>query len=511
MIKFHKANSSGGSAADYLEDVKDHQGRPREKVEVLRGDPYRIGQIADSLDFRHRLTAGVIAWAPEDNPTPEQIDEVLDNFEHLAWAGLDPERNAWCAVRHDEPKGGIHVHIMAARVDLQTGKSLNIAPPGWQRDLDPLRDMFNIKYGWARPDDPARSSNVHIESYEKKIKAEAVKSGEPPATLDIESLTDYLTEHIRIGHINNRTDIKAALLNLDGVTVTRAGRNYISVKLPGADRATRLRGEIYDEQFNGDVYRQTKATAGRTGTRTPETHPADFTAAQNRYHAAVRRRGEFNRGKYGEHQALADKESNIQVVDLSVGSNGLPGTHHSARHLDGREIDQGTPGGRNHRSINRNSQERREHGNHETLGDNTKSNQRLETTLPVVTQGFTRARTQKKRRRLSVRDARRLRRDERGVTNDRTRRTAPGRSDQTGRWHGLFVRAIAGNKQAIGRFNNTYASSAKRFGEVFKETTAILRGSAEIILAAAQVAKTLYGIVKKAMTPTYSRPEIEIE
>lgn len=141
MIKFHKAGRSGGSAADYLEDVKDHKGRPREKVEVLRGDPYRVGQVADSLNFKHRLTAGVIAWAPEDNPGPEHIDEVLNDFERLAWAGLDSDRYAWSAVRHDEPSGGIHVHIMAARVDLQTGKSLNIAPPGWQRDFDPLHEL----------------------------------------------------------------------------------------------------------------------------------------------------------------------------------------------------------------------------------------------------------------------------------------------------------------------------------------------------------------------------------
>jgi len=502
MIKFHKASSSGGSAADYLEDVKDHQGRPREKVEVLRGDPYRVGQIADSLDFRHRLTAGVIAWAPKDNPTPEQIDEVLDNFEHLAWAGLDPERNAWCAVRHDEPKGGIHVHIMTARVDLQTGKSLNIAPPGWQRDFDPLRDMFNSKYGWARPDDPARSSNVHIESYEKKIKAEAVKSGEPPATLDIESLTDYLIEHIRMGHINNRTDIKAALENLDGVTVTRAGRNYISVKLPGTDKATRLRGEIYDEQFNGDVYRQAKATAGRTGTRTPETHPADFAAAQDRYHAAVRRRGEFNRKKYGEHQTLADKEPDVQVVDIPAHS------HHTPPAV-------AVGGGKSDREIRGERAQHDPHGAGEQQGglENNDSMGRMGRSdrwysLPG-SPGEKKARTHTKPRRRVLVRKNRAGRQHTGeeMSHDRTRRTTPGRGNQTGGWHERLIRAIAGNKQATGRFNKTYASTAKRFGEVFKETTAVLRRTAEIILSAVQVATTLYGIVKKAMTPTYSGPE----
>ena len=205
MIKFHKAGASGRAAAEYLEGDKDHQGRPREHVEVLRGDPFRVGQIVDSLDFKHRRTAGVIAWAPADNPTPEQIDEVLDNFERLAWSGLDPDRYAWSAVRHDDPSGGVHVHIMAARVDLQTGKSLNIAPPTWQMDFDPLGAALNIKHGWARPDRPARSSDVHIESYEKKIKAEAVKSGEPLKT-------DITRLYGDVGHsINENT---ASILSL---------------------------------------------------------------------------------------------------------------------------------------------------------------------------------------------------------------------------------------------------------------------------------------------------------
>ena len=509
MIKFHKASRSGGAAADYLEDDKDHQGRTRENVKVLRGDPFRVGQIADSLDFKHRLTAGVIAWAPADNPITEQIEEVLDNFERLAWAGLEPDRYAWSAVRHDEPSGGVHIHIMTARVDLQTGKSLNIAPPGWQRDFDPLRDALNIKHGWARPDDPAKTSDVHIESYEKKIKADVVKSGELPETLDIESLTDYLIDHINLGHINNRAEIKAALENLDGVTVTRAGKNYISVKLPGAEKATRLRGAIYDEQFNGDVYRETKKAAGRTGTRTPESRQTDFNAAKDRYNAAVRRRGAFNQRKYGEHLELAETESDFPVVALPADSHDLPGSTHIAGGVDGGEIDLWTPAGRNHRSTRRNTVQQRVAEDHESLEHSAKNNRRQERALPSTAQRITETRTQRKRRRLSVRDARRLRRDKGGMTHDRTRRTAPGRSVQTGGWYEFLVKAIAGNQQAIGRYNNTYASSAKRFIDFFRGTEKILRGSAEIIVAAAQVASALYGVVKKAVAPTYSGPEIE--
>ena len=57
---------------------------------------------------------------------------------------------------HSERGGGAHVHVLAARCDLETGRSLNIASPGWRRTFDPLRDALNHEHGWGRPDDPTR-------------------------------------------------------------------------------------------------------------------------------------------------------------------------------------------------------------------------------------------------------------------------------------------------------------------------------------------------------------------
>ena len=37
-----------------------------------------VAAVADSLDFEHTCTYGVIAWAPDDRPTDEQIEAVLD-------------------------------------------------------------------------------------------------------------------------------------------------------------------------------------------------------------------------------------------------------------------------------------------------------------------------------------------------------------------------------------------------------------------------------------------------
>ena len=69
----------------------------------------------------------------------------MDEFEKTAWAGLEPDRYAWAAVQHREAGRGVHVHVLAARCDLATGKSLNIAAPGWQKTFDALRDWRQKK------------------------------------------------------------------------------------------------------------------------------------------------------------------------------------------------------------------------------------------------------------------------------------------------------------------------------------------------------------------------------
>ena len=103
---------------------RDAAGQPRESVEILRGDPDQVAAVADTLAFEHKYTSGVIAWAPDDCPSDAQIAAVLDTFEQTAWTALEPDRYAWAAVLHRERSGGGHVHVLAARCDLETGRSL---------------------------------------------------------------------------------------------------------------------------------------------------------------------------------------------------------------------------------------------------------------------------------------------------------------------------------------------------------------------------------------------------
>ncbi|MDE2880360.1 MAG: relaxase/mobilization nuclease, partial [Acidobacteriota bacterium] len=85
-IRFHgRGTGSARAAADYLVGERDSAGRVRPGIEVLRGNPDHVADVADSLEFERKFTSGVISWAPEDQPTDEQIGAVLDEFEKTAW------------------------------------------------------------------------------------------------------------------------------------------------------------------------------------------------------------------------------------------------------------------------------------------------------------------------------------------------------------------------------------------------------------------------------------------
>ncbi len=244
-VKFiARGTGSARAAGDYLLGDRDAAGKPRDGVEVRRGDPDLVAAVADSLEFKHKYTSGVIAWAPEDRPTDAQIEAVLDKFEKTAWAGLEPDRYAWTAVEHREHGGGVHVHVLAARCDLETGKSLNIAPPGWQKTFGPLRDGFNHEHGWSRPDDPARA-RAQQPGHRALIDAANLRAGLAVEADPRELVSDYLLQRVEHGVVRERADVVAALKEA-GLDVPRQGSDYVTAHDPETGKRWRLKGALYE-------------------------------------------------------------------------------------------------------------------------------------------------------------------------------------------------------------------------------------------------------------------------
>ena len=126
---------------------------------------------------------------------------------------------------------------------IDTGRSLNIAPPGWRRTLDPLRDAFNHEHGWSRPGDPARA-RVQQPGHRAYVEAARLRAGLRLEPEPRDLIRDYLLQRVEHGTVRNRADVVAALREA-GLEVPRQGKDYLTA----LDRATgdrwRLKGGLY--------------------------------------------------------------------------------------------------------------------------------------------------------------------------------------------------------------------------------------------------------------------------
>ena len=258
-IKFlDHGKGSAAHASAYVLDQFDHRGNLRAGVHVLRGDATTFNSICNASPHLWKYTSGVIAWSKKDDPTPEQIQEVLAEFEKHAFAGLDQSQYHLFAVLHTDDDGSKHIHVLVPRLDLQSGKSLNIAPPGHEKHFDALRDYFNTKYQWSRPDDLLLRNFTQEPNHIAKLNKQAEKI---IAQHDLEKLKKsqfrrFINEHIHrlLGiEIENRADIVRALKQLNGVQSVKAGKNYLTVTLNNNDKH-RLKGAFYDEKFELGAY-----------------------------------------------------------------------------------------------------------------------------------------------------------------------------------------------------------------------------------------------------------------
>ena len=238
LIKFFPhGKGSGSGPVDY---VTKEQGREGSPPEVLRGDPQQTTDLINSIDREWRYTSGVISFAEEDAPTEAELNQVMDEFEQTAFAGLEREQYDVLWVKHSHTGNGrAELHFVSPRMELRTGKALNIAPPGWEPTFRPLREALNAEKGWADPADPKRVRGLQrVPEGPKRLKSR-------------ESINEYLQERVAAGQVQNRAGLVEALTEA-GLEVPRQGKDYVTALDPDSGDKWRLKGEIYRKDWTYD-------------------------------------------------------------------------------------------------------------------------------------------------------------------------------------------------------------------------------------------------------------------
>lgn len=310
---FPHGKGKGKGPVDYV-IAKNFQCRKELPPVVLRGDQNITRRLIDDTGLQGRtwkFCAGVLSWHPDDKITPEMERQVMDSFEQLAFAGLEPDAYNILWVRHEHANHH-ELHFVIPRMELTTGKAFNPLPPGWQKDFDVLRDLFNEREQWARPDDPARA-RTRQPGNTGLVDARRKRFGLTPKEDPREVVHGFVEERIAQGFIQNRHDVILSLREV-GLEITRAGKHYITFVLPENGKKYRLKGGVYDESWSAQRTAAIQAEARQERGRTAS--EARIGILEQKLERIIAKRANYNRRRYS-----AEKRKNCLEVRREVKRN----------------------------------------------------------------------------------------------------------------------------------------------------------------------------------------------
>ena len=241
---FDSGTSNGQAPVNYLLGNIDHTGQIRSvKPELVLGNPNTTIDLINSIDRKFKYTSGALSFRYEEKPTPKQQLEIINDFRKSFLSGLNPKENfndLW--VLHKD-KGHYELHFLVVCEELSSNKRLNIAPPGNRKDahFKAWSNSMNQKNGWYQVNpDPLK---VALSGFETKA----------PNGANHKKVKSYLSEKIKNHILNEKIQSRDHLISFlsdHKCEITRVGADYISVILPGANKARRFKGGMFSADAN---------------------------------------------------------------------------------------------------------------------------------------------------------------------------------------------------------------------------------------------------------------------
>ena len=256
IVRFFKTGKSHGEApVNYLLRLRDHAGELRAELpEVLEGNPRLTIDLINGIARQHKFASGCLAFRSAEQPSKAELHAIIDQFKAVVAPGLAPDQFNSLFVLHREPpdpktgQSGFHVHFVMPMTFLagttadgkdMAGRRWNPHPPG-KKTIETMAlftKMVNHEHGWSQVlEKPGR---VGVDSFWRK-------AGNTSNAEKAELLRKELNKGIRSGQINSRDELCSYMDQLLGMTITRTGADYVSVKFPNATKAVRLKGAMFE-------------------------------------------------------------------------------------------------------------------------------------------------------------------------------------------------------------------------------------------------------------------------
>ena len=285
---FPTGKGGSESAVRYLLSDTDHEGKKRSVMpEILFGDPDTFTTIANATKRQHKYTSGVIAFRDHETITPDQVTTLIETFRATFLPSLKVEENfADFWVMHRD-KGNVELHFLVANTELVSTQQLNIHPPGEKniQFFNAFSAVMNDTFGFAQVvPDPLK---IALKPFEAKS---------PNGKKDKKAKDDFakvLHTEIVGGFIKDRNQL-IGYLKHHGVEVPTIGTDFITVRLPGAKKNTRLKGPLFTK---GSDY--AALVAEHHQSKIPKhLTPAEAQDQKDKLVAGIEARAAFNQRRY---------------------------------------------------------------------------------------------------------------------------------------------------------------------------------------------------------------------
>lgn len=301
----NKKGTGGGTASiNYLLNERTEQGTAR----ILKGDETLTREIINSLNFKQKACVGCLSFS-ENNISDEDKQAIIESFETALLTPEMKDRVNVLWVEHTD-KGRLELNFVIPKVDLETKKSFN--PYFHKNDfsrIDTFVDLTNAIYGFTNPKDPAKDQSIkNINHHAKTFK-------------DHKDLDNHFKELAINGLIKNRDELISYIENeLNGIVeITRKGKDYLGLKLSNDKKATRYKGELYQDGNYADTFREENERKQRRAREISSSRDGEnIKRLELKLIELIDKKSEFNRKRYQKRSldtTLATDTNNLSAID----------------------------------------------------------------------------------------------------------------------------------------------------------------------------------------------------
>jgi hypothetical protein len=258
ILTYVNAGTSGPDGINYLFSERDANGKLRNPpAELFEGDLFLTKCLIQHNHRSQKYSSYALSFRNNESVTDDQLKEILQSLRDTFCTGLGPDRVNMLAVKHTD-KSNIELHIIINNEEFGiTGKQFNPFPPG-ERSKKLQQDFcsyWNHKLGFEQVvSNPFKAAfsrfDAKAPAYRKEEYSKALGNDEVVSSKERKEKLSYIvTKAVMDGKINNRDGL-ISFLEERGCKITRRGADYLSIRLPGKDKAIRFRGGAFVENVD---------------------------------------------------------------------------------------------------------------------------------------------------------------------------------------------------------------------------------------------------------------------